>query len=211
MNNVLAENGTVNWNCLFPTGNSGFYTNYILSSAFVGNILELLRVSELLNYTSYLLFISRSVAEYETARQKIRFSFPFGTKYAKILLIFTIIVTFSISSPLVAPAGILFIPYSFYGLTLSSIGLFYLVVKHFVDRYNLYYVYNPTQISSGMHSTAVLFVHVTLFFLLIQVSTTLSQFDVYDSVLKPSTLTFFALFIFIIMFMFRVIRHMIYE
>ena len=110
MDRILSENSTqsseVNWNCLFFTQNSGFFINYILSSATVANIFETSRISELSSYFFYLFYISRSLAEYESARQKIRFLFSFGIRYARILLMFAIVVTYSISSPLVSVAGI---------------------------------------------------------------------------------------------------------
>ena len=34
--------------------------------------------------------------------------------------------------------------------------------KHIVDRYNIYYVYTPTKINGRIHSTAILFVHISL-------------------------------------------------
>jgi len=34
-------------------------------------------------------------------------------------------------------------------------GLLYMVLKHFVDRYNIYFVYGPSKISSRIHASAI--------------------------------------------------------
>ncbi len=44
-----------------------------------------------------------------------------------------------------------------------------MIVKHLVDRYLIYYVYSPTKINSLIHSTAVIFFHIALYFLHIEV------------------------------------------
>ncbi|XP_054157207.1 CSC1-like protein 1 [Oppia nitens] len=96
----------IQWNCMFPSGNSAFFMNYVLSSALVSNSLQILLVPEAAQYALYLLVLSRSVAEYESARLKIHFDFSFGSRYPILLLIFTVVTTYSISSPLIAPVGL---------------------------------------------------------------------------------------------------------
>lgn len=34
-------------------------------------------------------------------------------------------------------------------------GLLYMVLKHFVDRYNIYFAYGPSKISPGIHASAI--------------------------------------------------------
>jgi hypothetical protein len=97
--------GSLKWNCLFRSETSAFFLNYVLQSAFVGNTLEIMRVPELSLYILCNLFISRSVPEYESARQNIYFTFSFGTKYPRFLLILTIVIVYSFASPLIAPCG----------------------------------------------------------------------------------------------------------
>ena len=125
-----------------------------------------------------MLFIARSSAEYLTARQMTRFEFYFGLYYPRILLLFTLVVTFSISSPLIAPIGLCFKYTQIYIYSvLWMIGLFYMITKHLLDRYLIFHVYLPTKISQRIHSKAIVYVYVSLLFLLIQVYTHLSSMD----------------------------------
>jgi hypothetical protein len=34
-------------------------------------------------------------------------------------------------------------------------GLLYMILKHFVDRYNIYFAYGPSKISSRIHASAI--------------------------------------------------------
>lgn len=92
------------WNCLFPVDNGAFFVIYTLQGAILGNTVELLRIPELCLYVLNNVIL-RSPAEFETARKKITFEFPFGVSYARFLLIFTITVTYSHACPLIAPCG----------------------------------------------------------------------------------------------------------
>lgn len=56
-----------------------------------------------------------------------------------------------------------------YGLLLV-LGLLYMVTKHFVDRYNIYFAYGKSKISKRIHSTAINCVMVSI--VLLQVSFT---------------------------------------
>ena len=49
-----------------------------------------------------------------------------------------------------------------------------MVTKHLVDRYLIYYVYTPTKINSRIHSLAVLYLHISLYFLLVQLTSYLT-------------------------------------
>lgn len=93
------------WECLFPVGNGAFFINYVLQSALLGNAFELLRLPELFIYFYYTLIWTKSPAEYENARQQILFDFQFGVRYARFLLIFVMVVSYSLSCPLIAPCG----------------------------------------------------------------------------------------------------------
>ena len=107
--------------------------------------------------------LSRSKAEVPAIRRNIRLEFRFGEHYARMMLIFAMVVIFSISCPLITPFGCL-----------------YFVLKHFVDKHNLgniiYYVavtrkitfymkknlpayaYNRSKINKKIHATAIHFV-----------------------------------------------------
>jgi len=59
--------------------------------------------------------------------------------------------------------------YKINGLLLV-LGLLYMVTKHFVDRYNIYFAYGKSKISKRIHSTAINCVMVSI--VLLQVSFT---------------------------------------
>ena len=179
--NVLLENffSTNNtkrfrWQCLFPVDNGAFFVNYAMQAALLGNTVEILRLPELFLYLFYYL-LSRSSAEYKSARKQVSFDFPFGVSYPRFLLIFAMAVTYSLACPLIAPCGqsTLSIKFQFRAKdnNFDFSGLFYMICKHIVDRYNIYYIYTPTKISGRIHSTAVLFVHIALLMMQFQVFT----------------------------------------
>jgi len=174
------------WQCLFPVDNGAFFVNYALQAAFLGNTVEILRLPELFLYILYSI-LSRSSAEYENARKQVSFDFPFGVSYPRFLLIFSMAVTYSLACPLIAPCG-----------------LFYMICKHIVDRYNIYYIYTPTKISGRIHSTAVLYVHIALIFMQFQVFTFLLVRTGYSKVTFVSTIV---LLIAILVFAFHCFFH----
>lgn len=136
--------------CLFPTDNGAYYINYVISSIFLSTILELIKPSDILSYY-FILWTSRSTAEIEGGRQFIEREFSVGLQHTTVLLIFSVVMTYSISCPLIAPAG-----------------LCYMIVKHSVDHYNLYYSYFTKKVDKDMQSTVVIFVKVALLLMLFQ-------------------------------------------
>lgn len=56
------------WQCVFIPDNGAFYVNYVITSAFVGTSLELIRFPELFMYTARLCF-TRSIAERLSVRK----------------------------------------------------------------------------------------------------------------------------------------------
>ncbi|WAR18222.1 CSCL2-like protein [Mya arenaria] len=138
---------SVNWGCIFLSGNGAFFVNYIITSAFIGTALELLRFSELFVYGIRILK-SRSSAERTSVRKHVLWEFQYGNNYAWFLCVFAIIMSYSVSCPLIAP-----------------FGLVYMVLKHIVDRYNIYFAYKPSKISPNIHSTAVTYVIIAVVFL----------------------------------------------
>merc|ERR1719433_932271 len=91
------------------------------------------------------LMFARSVAEVPSVRAANLYEFPFGFNYGWMLLIFALTVAYGVVCPLITP-----------------FGLFYLVMKHGVDRYNLYYAYKRSKINKNIHATAVNCVIVSL-------------------------------------------------
>ncbi|XP_044256270.1 calcium permeable stress-gated cation channel 1 [Tribolium madens] len=143
-------NLTVRWECVFLADKGAFFINYVITSALIGTALELLRFPELAMYAFRLLRI-KSEAEKTSIRKEIMSEFPFGIHYAWTLLIFTISTVYSLTCPLITPFGLL-----------------YLSLKHFVDKYNIYYVYRPiTMCGEGqqIHADAVRMVRVAILLL----------------------------------------------
>lgn len=135
------EDENYRWECIFLPDKGAFFVNYIITSALIGTALELIRFPELIYYL-WMLCTAKSQAETPYIRKHIVDVFPFGVHYAWMLLIFTTSVVYSVASPLIMP-----------------FALIYLLLKHFNDRHNLYFVYKySNMISQGggkIHSTAV--------------------------------------------------------
>ncbi|GAB6020649.1 hypothetical protein CHUAL_003319 [Chamberlinius hualienensis] len=144
---AFSEGGRMRWDCVFLPDNGAFYINYVITSAFVGTSLELIRFPELFMYVVRLSLV-RSIAERIGVRKAILWEFPFGTQYAWFLLVFAITVIYSISCPLITPCG-----------------LVYMCFKHCVDRHNIIFAYGPSKISKHIHGTAINFVVVSLLLL----------------------------------------------
>lgn len=141
---IPSGNSTLHWNCIFLPDNGAFFVNYVITSALVGTALEFMRFSELFMYAMRLSF-ARSTAELPSVRAANLYEFPFGFNYGWMLLIFALTVAYGVVCPLITP-----------------FGLFYLVMKHGVDRYNLYYAYKRSKINKNIHATAVNMVIVSL-------------------------------------------------
>lgn len=159
--------------------------------------MELMRLPELLIYLWYMA-TSRSRAEVDTASRYVVWDFSIGVRYPRFLLIFAMVVTYSVSCPLITIAG-----------------LVYMLIKHLIDRYNIYYVYNPSKINSKIHSTAIMFVHIAFLMMQAQIFTVTLVRTGY------SRLFGLALFVFLVslmvfsghlfFYMFRNINHLTYR
>lgn len=94
-------------------------------------------------------------------------------------------------------------------------GLVYMGIKHLIDRYNIYYVYNPSKINSNIHSTAIMFVHIAFLMMQAQIFTVTLVRTGYSRVFG------LALFVFLVsllvfsghffFYMFRNINHLTYR
>ena len=145
-------NNPFRWQCAFPVDNGAVFINYVIQSAFIGTASEMMHFSELVMYFYYGIFYTYSAAEYENMKQEITFDFYFGTRYPKFLLMFCIVGTYCMTCPLIAPAGLMF-----------------MCLKHLVDKYNLFYVYEPIKISDDIHDTAITFFYIGVWFMQLEV------------------------------------------
>jgi len=64
--------------------------------------------------------------------------FQYGREYAWMMNVFSVVVAYSITCPIIVPFGLL-----------------YLCMKHITDRYNMYYSYAPTKLNEQIHMAAV--------------------------------------------------------
>jgi len=137
---AIQTNGTYRWECVFLPNNGAFFVNYVITSSFIGTALELMRFAELFMYACKLSCV-RSRAEVPGVRRYLLWEFNFGVQYAWTLLNFSLITMYSVSCPLITP-----------------FGLVYVMLKHFVDRYNIFFAYAPSRINKNIHTTAINFV-----------------------------------------------------
>lgn len=140
----------INPRCLFPTDNGAYYVNYVISSMFLSTILELLKPVDIISYC-FLMSTSRSRADFENARQAVGHEFSVSLNHTGVLLVFSVVMTYAISCPLIAPAG-----------------LIYLVIKHAVDHYHLFYTYFTRKVDFRMQVTIDIFVKTAILLMLFQ-------------------------------------------
>ncbi|NXQ50598.1 CSCL1 protein, partial [Catharus fuscescens] len=132
-----SSDSAVRLECVFLPDQGAFFVNYVIASAFVGNGMELLRLPGLILYTIRMI-MAKSTAERKNIKQQQAFEYEFGAMYAWMLCVFTVIMAYSITCPIIVP-----------------FGLIYILLKHLVDRHNLYYAYLPAKLEKKMHFAAV--------------------------------------------------------
>ncbi|XP_076831717.1 mechanosensitive cation channel TMEM63B isoform X4 [Brachyhypopomus gauderio] len=135
--NTFLESASVRFECVFLPDNGAFFVNYVIASAFIGNAMDLLRIPGLLMYMIRLC-LARSAAERRNVKKHQAYEFQFGAAYAWLMNVFTVVMTYSITCPIIVP-----------------FGLMYMLLKHLVDRYNMYYAYLPSKLDKKIHSSAV--------------------------------------------------------
>ncbi|MBN3306059.1 CSCL1 protein, partial [Amia calva] len=123
--------------CVFLPNQGAFFVNYIIAAALVGSGMELLRVPNLLIF-SIRMAMARSAAERKLVEQNQATEFECGATYAWMLSSFTVIMAYSITCPVIVPFGLL-----------------YMILKHLVDKHNLYFAYLPAPLDMKIHYTAV--------------------------------------------------------
>ncbi|XP_076018249.1 mechanosensitive cation channel TMEM63B-like isoform X2 [Genypterus blacodes] len=131
------DDAKVRFECVFLPDNGAFFVNYVIASAFIGNAMDLLRIPGLLMYMIRLL-LARSAAERRNVKRHQAYEFQFGAAYAWMMCVFTVVMTYSITCPIIVP-----------------FGLMYMLLKHLADRYNMYYAYLPSKLDKKIHSGAV--------------------------------------------------------
>lgn len=146
----LFDKKKINIRCLFPTDNGAYFINYVLSSIFISTLLELIKPIDILSYC-FILWTGRSSADFEGGRQFIEREFSVSMQHTGVLLVFSAVMTYAVSCPLIAPAG-----------------LIYLLVKHAVDHYHLFYTYFTKKVDKNLKSTITIFVRVALLLMLFQ-------------------------------------------
>lgn len=131
------QNKNIKWRCV--SDNGAYFIKYVTTFGLIGTAIDLLRFPDL---ALYLLKMSwaRSAIERHDVRQQVALEFNYGVEYAWILTMFTVTLSFSVVCPLITPFGLL-----------------YMIFKHMVDRYNLYFGYIPTKVDKRIHKTAVTF------------------------------------------------------
>ncbi|KAI2797088.1 Transmembrane protein 63C [Blomia tropicalis] len=172
------------YHCLFPAASSAWFVQYVISSIFL-NPLEIMRLADLSLYILNCIIYPRTEAEFLRARIETNFDFNYASSYPRFLLIFTIVTTYSIACPIIAPFGLL-----------------YMIFKYLVDRYNIYYLYYAPVISPHIHQMAIMFVLGSFFFLLLQLTAFLNSRIEFSLSFKPSNVCSVALLLYIILMCF---------
>ncbi|GAB1297664.1 Calcium permeable stress-gated cation channel 1 [Apodemus speciosus] len=123
--------------CVFLPDNGAFFINYVITAALLGTGMELMRLGSLCTYCTRL-FLSKSEPERVHIRKNQATDFQFGREYAWMSNVFSVVMAYSITCPIIVPFGLL-----------------YLCMKHITDRYNMYYSYAPTKLNAQIHMAAV--------------------------------------------------------
>uniref|UniRef100_A0A3P9P265 Transmembrane protein 63C n=1 Tax=Poecilia reticulata TaxID=8081 RepID=A0A3P9P265_POERE len=126
----------IKFQCVFLPDNGAFFVNYVITSSLIGTSMELLRIPALTVYALRLCF-AKSQAERIHLKRSQAYEFQFGLEYAWTMCIFAVSMTYSITCPIITPFGLL-----------------YVILKHMVDRYNIYYAYVPTKLNQKIHRAA---------------------------------------------------------
>lgn len=129
--------GLVRFECVFLPDQGAFFVNYVIAAALVGSGMELLRLPGLLLYIIRMVF-ARSAAERKYVKQNQAYEFEYGAMYGWSLCVFTVIMAYSIICPIIVPFGLL-----------------YMLLKHLVDKHNMYFAYLPARLDHRVHIGAV--------------------------------------------------------
>ncbi|XP_008311095.1 CSC1-like protein 1 [Cynoglossus semilaevis] len=135
--NKFLSDGKLRFECVFLPDQGAFFVNYVIAAALVGCGMELLRLPALLLYCIRLIFAG-SAAERKYVKQNQAYEFQYGAMYGWTLCVLTVIMAYSIICPIIMPFGLL-----------------YILLKHLVDKYNMYFAYLPARLDCQVHLGAV--------------------------------------------------------
>uniref|UniRef100_A0A4W3IQX1 Transmembrane protein 63C n=1 Tax=Callorhinchus milii TaxID=7868 RepID=A0A4W3IQX1_CALMI len=131
------DQANIKFQCVFLPDNGAFFVNYIITSSLIGTAMELLRIPGLIVYALRLCF-AKTEPEQIHVKKSQAYEYQYGLEYAWTMCSFAVVMTYSITCPLIVP-----------------FGLVYMLLKHLVDRYNIYYACVPTKLDQHIHSAAV--------------------------------------------------------
>ena len=126
--------------CAFLPEGGVFFVNYTITSAFF-TAFQLLQIPNFVKYL-YRKMSARTMYEVKKAKENFLTPFDFGIQYAWVLVKISIVIAYSTICPLITAGGLL-----------------YMIMKFFVDKYNLYYVHGHSGYLGGidLHKRAVKF------------------------------------------------------
>ncbi|KAG8448974.1 hypothetical protein GDO86_015878 [Hymenochirus boettgeri] len=130
------DEANIKFQCVFLPNNGAFFVNYVITASLIGTAMELLRIPGLTVYAARLC-LARTEPDRLHVKRNQAYEFQFGLEYAWTTCVFSVVMTYSITCPIIVP-----------------FGLVYLLLKHMTDRYNIYYAYIPTKLSPGLHRAA---------------------------------------------------------
>ncbi|XP_053700010.1 CSC1-like protein 1 [Synchiropus splendidus] len=129
--------GKLRFECVFLPDQGAFFVNYVIAAGLVGSGMDLLRLPGLLLYIIRLA-VAHSAAERKYVKQNQAYEFEYGAMYGWNLCVFTVIMAYSVICPIIVPFGLL-----------------YMLLKHLVDKHNLYFAYLPARLDHRVHLGAV--------------------------------------------------------
>lgn len=129
--------------CIFLPNNGAFFIGYVITATFIKTGIKLLRVPELLLYMLRRCLAKTRLQKELALKKAADYIFKYGEEYAWNLVVFNMVISFSLTTPLIVPFGVV-----------------YFILNYFVDKYNIYYVYRHAPFNGRLflHRSAVNFV-----------------------------------------------------
>ncbi|KAA0185173.1 hypothetical protein FBUS_05086 [Fasciolopsis buskii] len=118
--------------CIFVPDSAALFINYIITSAILGNVVQLLQLGRWIWFFICRLFCVHSSAEACYLAQQNAGPFPFRERYASMNLITSIVVAYTPIAPIILPFGLL-----------------YFLADYLICRYTMLFVYTPHWFDEG--------------------------------------------------------------
>lgn len=118
--------------CIFVPDSAALFINYIITSAILGSVVQLLQLGRWIWFFACRLFCVHSSAEACYLAQQNAGPFPFRERYASMNLITSIVVAYTPIAPIILPFGLL-----------------YFLTDYLICRYTMLYVYTPHWFDEG--------------------------------------------------------------